>query len=57
MYDNETELKLIEQINKMDIDELKELALKTLIAREKTKLRNQKLRNKKKKGRDNDEVQ
>lgn len=57
MYNKEVELKLIEKVNSMDIEELKKLALRTLITREKTRLRNQKYVDRKKKGQENNEVQ
>ena len=42
MYTNQVENMLKEKVESMSIDELKELALKTLITREKTKLRKRK---------------
>lgn len=57
MFDDKDELRLIEKVNSMNIDELKELALKTLITREKTRLRKQKCMERKKKGVNNNEVQ
>lgn len=57
MFDKKDELRLIEKVNSMNIDELKELALKTLITREKTRLRKQKCMARKKKGVNNNEVQ
>lgn len=56
MFTKEDELKLIEKVNSMNIEELKELALKTLITREKTRLRKQKCMERKKKGVNNNEV-
>ena len=57
MYTNQVENMLKEKVESMSIDELKELALKTLITREKTKLRKRKfVQNKRKERLDNNEI-
>ncbi len=57
MFSEKEELRLREKVNSMNIEELKELALKTLITREKTRLRKQRCMARKKKGVNNNEVQ
>ena len=57
MYTNQVENMLKEKVESMSIDELKELALKTLITREKTKLRKRKIvQNKRKERLDKNEI-
>ena len=57
MYTNQIENMLKEKVESMSIDELKELALKTLITREKTKLRKRKfVQNKRKERLDQNEI-
>lgn len=57
MYTNQIENMLKEKVESMSIDELKELALKTLITREKTKLRKRKfVQNKRKERLDKNEI-
>ena len=57
MYTNQVENMLKEKVESMSIDELKELALKSLITREKTKLRKRKfVQNKRKERLDKNEI-
>ena len=57
MYTNQVENMLKEKVESMSIDELKELALKTLITREQTKLRKRKfVQNKRKERLDKNEI-
>ena len=57
MHTNQVENMLKEKVESMSIDELKELALKTLITREKTKLRKRKfVQNKRKERLDKNEI-